>query len=109
MAGAEPFAPIVIRALWRTNISELPKRKAIGIKIARLSYGLVRDVIDGRLTLHAASLVYTTILSLVPILALAFSVLKGFDVHYRFEPLLMQALAPLGSQAPIIADRLMSF
>src|SRR5512144_1072388 len=109
MAGPEPFAPIVIRALWRPNISELPKWKAIGLNIARLTYALARDVIDGRLTLHAASLVYTTTLSLVPILALAFSVLKGFDVHYRFEPLLMQALSPLGSQAPVVADRLMSF
>jgi membrane protein len=109
MAGAEHFAPFIIRALWRTDIAELPKWEAIGIKIARIAYALVRDVIDGRLTLHAASLVYTTTLSLVPILALAFSVLKGFDVHYRFEPLLMQALSPLGIQAPVIAGRLMSF
>jgi membrane protein len=109
MAGAEPFAPFIVRALWRTEISALPQWKAIGIKFARIAYGLVRDVVDGRLALHAASLVYTTTLSLVPILALAFSVLKGFDVHYRFEPLLMQALSPLGSQAPVVADRLMSF
>jgi membrane protein len=109
MAGAEPFAPFIVRALWRTEISALPQWKAIGIKLARIAYGLVRDVVDGRLALHAASLVYTTTLSLVPILALSFSVLKGFDVHYRFEPLLMQALSPLGSQAPVVADRLMSF
>ena len=70
---------------------------------------MVRDVVEGRLALYAGSLVYTTILSLVPILALAFSILKGFGVHYRFEPLLMQALSPLGSQSQEIAESLMSF
>jgi membrane protein len=109
MSGVEPFAPFVVRALWRADIGALPHWKANAIKLARIIYGVVRDVVDGRLPLHAASLVYTTILSLVPILALAFSVLKGFGVHYRFEPLLMQALAPLGSQAQMIAERLMSF
>jgi membrane protein len=109
MSGAEPFAPFVVRALWRANIAALPSWKANGIKLARILYAVLRDIVDGRLALHAASLVYTTILSLVPILALAFSVLKGFDVHYRFEPLLMRALAPLGNQAPMIAERLMDF
>ena len=109
MSGAQPFADFVVRALWRHDISLLPGWKATGTKFARVAYAIVRDIFDDRLALHAASLVYTTILSLVPILALSFSVLKGFDVHYRFEPLLMQALSPLGSQAPVIADRLMSF
>jgi membrane protein len=109
VSGVEPFAPFIVRALWRTDIVALPRWRAKLIKLARILYAVVRDVVDGRLALHAASLVYTTILSLVPILALAFSVLKGFDVHYRFEPLLMRALAPLGSQAPMIAERLMSF
>ena len=109
MSGAEPFAPFVVRALWRTDITALPRWKANGVKLARVVYAVVRDVVEGRLALHAASLVYTTILSLVPILALAFSILKGFGVHYRFEPLLMRALSPLGSQAQMIAERLMSF
>src|SRR5512133_2552 len=106
---AEPFAPFVVGALWRTDVNALPRWKADGIKLARVAYAVVRDVVEGRLALYAGSLVYTTILSLVPILALAFSILKGFGVHYRFEPLLMEALSPLGSQAQMIAERLMDF
>lgn len=109
MYQEEPFADFVVRTLWRKDIPLHTGWKARGIQLARMLYAMVRDVFEGRLALHAASLVYTTILSLVPILALSFSVLKGFDVHYRFEPFLMQALSPLGSQAPVIADRLMSF
>jgi hypothetical protein len=34
------------------------------------------------------SLVYTTMFAIVPLLALAFSVLKGLGVHRDFEPIL---------------------
>lgn len=40
--------------------------------------------------LRAGSLTYTTMLSLVPFLAIAFSVLKGFGVQNAIEPLLQQ-------------------
>lgn len=40
--------------------------------------------------LRASALTYTTVLSLVPFLAIAFSVLKGFGVQNLLEPLLQQ-------------------
>ena len=41
---------------------------------------LIRDLAYGQLTLRATGLVFTTLLSLVPLLALSFSVLKAFGV-----------------------------
>ena len=46
-------------------------------KVGRTAYAMARDVLSGQLTLHAMSLVYTTLLSIVPLLALSFSVLKN--------------------------------
>ena len=40
-------------------------------KTGRSVYAVARDVISGQLTLHAMSLVYTTLLSIVPLLALS--------------------------------------
>ncbi len=60
-------------------------------KSGRSAYALIRDVISGQLTLHAMSLVYTTLLSIVPLLALSFSVLKALGVHQRMEPFLYQS------------------
>ena len=40
--------------------------------------------------LRAAALTYTTMLSMVPLLAIAFAVLKGFGVQNALEPLLQQ-------------------
>jgi len=78
-------------------------------KITRLLYVVVRDLADGQLTLRAMSLVYTTLLSLVPLLALSFSVLKGFGVHNQIEPLLKNVLLPLGEQGVEISQRIIEF
>ncbi|MBB5320111.1 YhjD/YihY/BrkB family envelope integrity protein [Marinobacter oulmenensis] len=78
-------------------------------KVGRSLYALVRDVISGQLTLHAMSLVYTTLLSIVPLLALSFSVLKALGVHQRMEPFLYQFFEPMGSQGLELAERILGF
>ena len=75
----------------------------------RLLRALGRDIVSGMLTLQATSLVYTTLLSLVPLLAVSFSVLKGLGVHNQLEPMLIQALHPLGDGAQEIAQQLIGY
>lgn len=75
----------------------------------RSAYALIRDVIRGELTLHAMSLVYTTLLSIVPLLALSFSVLKALGVHERMEPFLFQFFQPMGPQGVDMAERILGF
>jgi len=55
------------------------------------------------------SLVYTTILSLVPFLAVTFSVLKAFGVQNQIEPMLAHALSPLGADGAEISRRVVAF
>ncbi|MEQ9546817.1 MAG: YihY/virulence factor BrkB family protein [Marinobacter sp.] len=78
-------------------------------KTGRSLYALIRDVISGNLTLHSMSLVYTTLLSIVPLLALSFSVLKAMGVHQRLEPFLFQFFEPMGPQGVQIAEQILSF
>jgi membrane protein len=66
----------------------------------------VRSFIANDEFLWASALTYTTALSIVPILALAFSVLKGFGYSDQLQPLIERYLA-LGS--PEITRQLMSF
>lgn len=71
---------------------------------------LFRDITEGGLDLRATSLVYTTLLSLAPLLAVSFSVLQAFGAHNQMRPLLLEVLDPLGeSQAVEIADRIIGF
>lgn len=78
-------------------------------KTGRTAYALVRDIVSGNLTLHAMSLVYTTLLSIVPLLALGFSVLKALGVHQRMEPFLYQFFEPMGAQGVELAERILGF
>ncbi len=95
--------------LWGTDPASLPPLSRAVLYLFRLVYVLVRDLSDSQLSLYAMSLVYTTLLSLVPLLAVSFSVLKGFGVHNQLEPLLSNALAPLGESGVEITHQLIAF
>jgi membrane protein len=75
----------------------------------RILYALTRDFLDGQLTLRAMSLVYTTLLSVVPLIAFSFSLLKGFGFHNELEPMLHGLFEPLGAEGIELADKLIAF
>jgi membrane protein len=79
------------------------------VHAARYAFVLARDLMEGQLNMRAMSLVYTSLLSLVPLLALAFSVLKGLGAHDMMQPVLMEFLRPLGPQAQEVSDRVLDF
>ena len=87
----------------------MPWWQAWLIKSVQICYVVVRDVADGQLTLRAMSLVYTTLLALVPLLAVSFSVLKGFGVHTQIEPLLLKFLSPMGEKGIELSSRIIGF
>ncbi|TAM10102.1 MAG: YihY/virulence factor BrkB family protein [Nevskiaceae bacterium] len=97
--------------LQRSLSRHEPRHAALrpGWMAARCATALARDIVEGELNLWAMSLVYTTLLSLVPLLALAFSLLKAFGVHRGLEELLTRLLAPLGPDAAAIAARMTGF
>jgi membrane protein len=78
-------------------------------RFLRIMSMVARDIRSGMLTLRAMSLVYTTLLSMVPLLAVSFSVLKGFGVHNQLEPALINFLAPLGEKAADITHNIVGF
>jgi membrane protein len=95
--------------VWSRNLKADPWWKATLYHILRTVHVIVRDLADGQLTLRAMSLVFTTILSLVPLLAISFSVLKGFGVHNQIEPMLLNMLEPLGEKGLEISQRIIEF
>lgn len=84
----------------------LPGRVLAGV--LRNLYAVLRDIFSGQLTLRSMSLVYTTLLSVVPLIAVSFSVLKGFGVHKDLEQYLYGVLEPLGAKGVEITDQVMA-
>ena len=96
--------------LWTLDISHLNKGKTLVIKTLRLISFTIREFLNNELQLRAVSLVYTTLLSIVPLIAFSFSILKSFGVvNNQLEPLLLKFLSPLGAQGIEISNKILEF
>lgn len=99
----------VIAYIWHHDLSGSSLWRSFYFQLLRTLYVIIRDLGDGQLTLRAMSLVYTTLLSMVPLIAISFSVLKGFGAHNQVEPLLFDLLAPLGEKGVEIGTTIIQF
>jgi len=99
----------VVGKLWRADLESAGRLKAAGIKLLRLAYLFAMEISEEQLAMRAMSLVYTTLLAIVPLLAVSFSVLKAFGVHTRLLILLYYFLEPLGPQGTDIALKVIEF
>ena len=95
--------------VWAVKVHELTGFHQLGIKLLRLGLVAAAEFRESFLSIRATSLVYTTLLSLVPFLAVMFSVLKAFGVHQQIEPILSQAFDPLGEKGAEITTNIIQF
>ena len=92
-----------------SELSELTQYKRWLHSGLRVGVMVVRDFVQNLVKLQAMALAFETLLSLAPLLAVVFSLLKAFGVHNRMEPVLAEALAPLGEKGQEITDHLIGF
>ncbi len=95
------------KLVWGDLLQEYGVAGRIVTGVLRNAYAVLRDIFSGQLTLRAMSLVYTTLLSIVPLIAVSFSALKAFGVHKDIEPHLYGVLQPLGAKGAEITDYVM--
>ena len=94
--------------VWSDQFERSGPPGRIVATILRYLYAVLRDFMSGQLTMRAMSLVYTTLLSIVPLLAFSFAILKGFGVFEQLEPLLYGLLEPLGEQGEEITKQILA-
>ncbi len=100
----------LIAYIWDKDYSSAPNWQRTLVSTLRIAYLTIRDLVfDGQLNLRSMSLVYTTLLSIVPLIAVSVSVLKGFGSHDQIEPALRNFLEPLGERGPEISATIMNF
>ncbi len=97
------------RDLWEVNIESLDPVKRYWVSFLRLIFVAAWEFKESVLSIRATSLVYTTLLSIVPFLAVMFSVLKAFGIHQEIEPVLGHALEPLGEKSQEITHNIIGF
>jgi len=105
----EQFKTKIFDLIWDPEISEVSRFKRLTRSLLEIVFRVIRDFIENLVNLEAMALAFKTLLSLAPLLAVIFSILKGFGVHNRMEPALAEALSPLGEKGKEVTAYLIGF
>jgi membrane protein len=85
-------------------------RAARLLRALRYPYAVVRDLSRGDINLRAMGLVYTTLLSLIPLAAFSFAILKVLGARSDLQPVVYQLFSALGpAGANEVTTRVMEF
>ena len=87
--------------VWSRDLAALPLWRRAGVKLLRVVYLAARGLSEDHCLLRAGALTFITGLSIVPLLAFAFSVAKGLGAYDRLlndviRPFLDDVLGPSG-------------
>lgn len=104
----EPLWRLLDRLLWGERAIG-PRPLAVLLRVLRYPYAVLRDLSRGQVNLRAMGLVYTTLLSLIPLLAFSFAILKVFGAHRDLEPIVFEFFRPVGRSATELTAKVMEF
>ncbi len=94
------FGPASQGAGWRARL----------LRGMRYPYAVLRDLSRGDINLRAMGLVYTTLLSLIPLAAFSFAILKLFGARGDLQPVVYELFSALGpAGAAELTSRVMEF
>ena len=97
------------RYIWAFDACDRDAARSPWRHFLQIVIMVIRDMAIGMITLRAMSLVYTTLLSIVPLVAVSIWVLQAFGVHDLLQPTLEQLIAPLGDKSVEVSKRIVEF
>lgn len=89
------FREFVLDDLWQLDLAELPRMRRGGYSLLRVVSIVVRGFRQDNCGLHASALTFITLMSMVPMLALMFSVAKGLGAQKKLMSILDNVSADL--------------
>ena len=102
-----PLVGWLRRGLWADELTDLPVWKGMPLRLVRSIVLSGKRMAEHRLPIRAQALTYVTVLSLVPLLAFAFAVAKGFGLYDKLvrevvEPFLLRNFGPSEGTVTIV-------
>jgi len=79
--------------IWRIRRTKLPPGKSFFLNLLRVLLLSIRSFDENKCALHASALTFFTMISIVPIAAMAFGIAKGFGFEKMLEEQLRDKLA----------------
>jgi len=80
------------KEIWKIRQRDLSPRKSLLIRTLKVVVLSVRRIAEDRITLRASALTFYSLLSIVPVAAMAFGIAKGFGLEENLRTTLLQAL-----------------
>ena len=80
------------KEIWRIKIEEVPRGKSFLLRPLRIFLLAFRGFNEDKCQLRASALTFYSLLSVVPVIALAFAISKGFGLQKNLELLLTNEL-----------------
>lgn len=77
--------------IWHTPLSELSRRKIFLVKQLRILVIAARGSIKDKVQIRASSLTLYTILSIIPVVAIALAIAKGFGLDQNLESIITRS------------------
>ena len=105
-AGTDQKPGKFIEAVWRVPAETLPPAKRLGVRLVRFAWCFVRGFMRNQCTQQASALTYITLMSLVPVLAVGFSVAKGLGAHEKIKAALHDQMSALPESASTAINKL---
>ena len=89
------FLQFITVDIWRVTESEVTKRKFSLYNIIKTIYVTIKQFVDDRIAAKASALTYSTLLAIVPMLAILFAIARGVGFDKLMET---QLFANFGGQ-----------
>ena len=84
------FIAFIKDDVWRVRLKDLPRKQSFLIKQLRVFLLSVRGFAEDKCQLRASALTFYSLISIVPVAAMAFGVAKGFGFEKRLEKQLLE-------------------
>jgi len=91
--------------IWQYRLADLPRHKRFWVRQLRMVLLTIRGFVKDRCALRASALTFFSLLSVVPVAAMAFGIAKGFGFRSMLE---RQLLARFQGQE-VVVNRIITF
>ncbi len=98
----------LMHGVWDIELSTLSAGKSLPIRLVRVGQLIIKGFTEDDLAVHASALTFVTLMSLVPLLAVGFALLKGFGFGQEQLNTLMEWEASMPEQFQVFIDSILN-
>ena len=98
----------LLHDVWDIELSTLSAGKSLPIRLVRVAQLIIKGFTEDDLAVHASALTFVTLMSLVPMLAVGFALLKGFGFGQEQIDTLLQWKSSMPGQFQSFLDSVLN-